>query len=187
MDLRDEAHLLFEQESPRAFTLAVASIEELMKSFLCDTVWKQNLDPSTLRAELKGKEWPILTSHASKHRLFALFLLLSEARKGGRKALEETIETLKTTLTTDALTLKGKAEIETLVKALEGRRQDSLYVDVKKKDGRIKTPHTEITPAMCDDLLKRIDQFLPTLETNLKLSRNEYQKELRKNNIIGKT
>jgi AbiV family abortive infection protein len=69
IELLDEARLLLrEKNSPRAFTLAVASIEELMKSFLADLIWKGSAKPEDLRAELKGKNWPILTSHGSKHR-----------------------------------------------------------------------------------------------------------------------
>lgn len=157
IDLYDEARLLLKQNSPRAFALAVASIEELEKAFLCDTVWKQDLDADVLVAELGRKKWPMLTSHGSKQRLFGVSLLMSEARKGGRKALEETAATLERTLTTASLTLKEKAGIEELIFRMESRRQDSLYVGVKPEGGRIKTPKTVISTQMSKDLLEKIE------------------------------
>jgi AbiV family abortive infection protein len=185
MDLYDEARfLLKEKKSPRAFALAVASCEELVKSYLCDTVWKESLDPRTLLVERKGKKWPILTDHLNKHGLFALFLFLGEVRKGGRKSLEETIKSLKTTLALDFRSVNGGAEMETFVRAMEGRREDSLYVDVKPVKGRIRTPKEEITPEICRGLMKRIEEFTPLLEANLQLSRDEYQEEIRKSRSL---
>jgi AbiV family abortive infection protein len=179
VDLYEEAGVLLKRGSPRAFTLAVASIEELMKSFLCDTVFKQDLDPDTLVAELDGKRWRILKSHKSKHILFALFLMLNQAKKEGQD-VEETRRLLETTLTTDSLRFKGKAEIERLILSMETRRQDSLYVDTKSEGGKVKTPKNQVTTEMSQDLISKIEEFLPTLETNLKVSRGGYMRELSK-------
>lgn len=63
--------------------MGVACVEELMKAFMADLVSKGSAKPEDLRAELNGKVWPILKSHGSKHRLFALFLLLQAAKNEG--------------------------------------------------------------------------------------------------------
>lgn len=78
--------------------------------------------------------------------------------------------------------MKGKDQIIELVTTMEDRRQDSLYVGTKVVNGKVKTPKTQISRAECLDLLKRIDEFLPTVETNLKTSTGRYQTEAAKLN-----
>lgn len=186
LDLYDEAKfLLQERKSPRAFALAVASIEELIKSVVYDSGWKQDIDPDLLLAESRGKKKSILLDHATKHQLYGLFLLYGEARKEGRKKAEEVFETLKTTGTTASLTLERKAEIDALITTLEGRRLDSLYVGVELEEGRVKTPKGEITLVMCQDLVTRIEQFIPFVESHLKLGREAFPKQPRKSHDLG--
>lgn len=177
-ELFDEARLLLrEKDSPRAFTLAVASVEELMKSYLADLVWKGGAKPEDLQAELRGRKWPILTHHGSKHRLFALFLIMQAAKKEGTEKVESVDRMLRETLTTDSVNVKGMKEIVELITSMEGKRQDSLYVGTKVVEGRIKTPRQEISHKVCEDLFNRIEGFLPIVETNLKTSRERYQVE----------
>lgn len=182
LDLHDEARLLLKEEkSPRAFTLAVASCEELVKSFLADIVWKEGLDPQTLYAERDdGRKRFILTDHTSKHGLFALFLFLAEVRRGGPAALEAVSEELMLTFKLDFGSVKGGASIEKMMRELERMRQDSVYVGVKLVNGRIKNPKQEITLDACEDLLKRIEEFIPRLEANLPVGRDQYQGWARK-------
>jgi AbiV family abortive infection protein len=180
-ELLEEARLLLrEKESPRAFALAVASIEELTKAYLADSVWKQDLDPDALVAEFKGRKWKILTHHGSKQHLFALFLIMDAARQEGSEKMANVDKTLRETLMTDAIDVKGKNEIVELITSMEGKRQDSLYVGTKVEAGRIRTPKKEISRQMSEDLIGRIERFLPILETNLKLSKPKYQQELAK-------
>ncbi len=177
-DLREDARLLLNaRNSPRAFSLGVACVEELMKAFIADLVSKGSAKPEDLKAELKGRVWPILTSHGSKHHLFALFLLLQAAKREGPGKVASVDKTLRETLTTDSIDVKGKAEIIKLVTTMEEKRQDSLYVGTKMVKGLIKTPKSEITREMCVDLLAKIDDFLPTVETNLKTSSEKYRDE----------
>jgi AbiV family abortive infection protein len=179
VDLLDEARLLLkEKQSPRAFALAVASVEELMKSYLADTVWKQDVDPNTLVAVLNGRRVKIPTSHGAKHHLFALFLIMQSAQQEGSEKMESVRKALTETLDLDAVDVKGKQEIKELVASMERLRQDSLYVDTKEVRGIIKTPKQVISKGMCKDLFAKIEAFLPTVETNLKLSKEKYQSEL---------
>ncbi len=178
-ELLDEAQLLSkEKKSPRAFALAVAAIEELMKSYLADTVWKQDLDPDTLVVELNGRKLKILRSHGSKQHLFALFLIMQAARQEGRVKIASVARTLRETLNTASVEVKGKREIVESIASMERNRQDSLYVQTREERGIIKTPREVISQAMCEDLFAKIEAFLPIVETNLKLSKARYQSEM---------
>ncbi len=180
-DLYLEARLLFkERNSPRAFTLGVAAIEELMKSNIADIVWKTDLDPKDLKARLRKRDLPILTSHEPKHHLLAMFLVVRRARQEGPAKLEEVTSTLLKTLTTESLVLKGKADIARLVTSMEEKRQDSLYVGTARVNGRIKTPEKEITPEMTQELFKHIEELLSVSERNLKISKERYQQLAKK-------
>ncbi len=94
--------------------------------------------------------------------------------------MEETAERLERTMITNSLTLKGNAEIDKLILAMESLRKDSLYVGVKSEGGEIGTPKTKISTQMSKDVLLKVEQFIPILETHLKLSRSDYQKVLSK-------
>ena len=127
-ELLNEAQLLLSKDSPRAFTLAVASIEELIKAQLADMISKGSAEPSDLIAEMDGRTWPMLTHHKSKQRLLTLFLLLRAAKKEGGEAKElEVDKVLRDTLNTASVKVRGKEHIEELITNMESRRQYSLY------------------------------------------------------------
>jgi AbiV family abortive infection protein len=177
LDLQDEAKLLFEAKSPRAFTLAVASCEELVKCILAFFIWNEDIDPEKVWAERGGKRRPMLTDHTSKHGMFALFLFIEELRQergseAGAQVLKDAVE--KGELNFDSI--QGGARLEKFMRETESRRQASVYVGVKSIKGRVQTPKTEITPEICQDLLKRIEQFIPVLEAILPLDKATYRK-----------
>lgn len=179
-DLRADARFLLEKNSPRAFAVSVACVEELMKAYMADLVSKGGAQPKDLKAEFDGRKWPMLTHHGSKQRLFALFLLMQAAKKEGPEKMASVDKTLRETLSTDAVDVKGKNEILELINRMEERRQASLYVDIKVNRGKLQTPKKSITRVMSEDLLKKIDEFLPIVETNLKISAERYRAEVAK-------
>jgi hypothetical protein len=80
----------------------------------------------------------------------------------------------------DSVDVEGKKEIVELITSLEDKRQDSLYVGTMLVGGRIKTPRKEISRQMCEDLFRRIEEFLPTIETNLMTTPKRYKNEAAK-------
>ncbi|QQG49419.1 MAG: AbiV family abortive infection protein [archaeon] len=175
-ELRDEAWLLMKRGSPRAFTLAVASIEELMKAQLADMVSKGSAKPEELIAQVDGKKpWPIMTSHKSKQNLFALFLFLKAAQaEGGEAKALEVDKILRDTYNTDKVNLKGKGHIIDLITNMEVRRQDSVYVGTKGSKASLKKPKREISEPMKEELLMILEEFLLSVEKNLMVSKERY-------------
>jgi len=181
VDLYEEAKLLHQKGSPRAFTLAVASIEELEKSQLCDLVSKGMVKPEELViVDKSGRKRPILTHHKGKQILFTLFLLTQAANKEGRAKVAEVYDTLMRTGTTDAVNVKGKKQIIEHIVSMESRRQDSLYVGTEGVGKQVKSPKRVISPKMAEYLLQRIGEYLTKLETNLMMSAQQYQAENKK-------
>lgn len=182
-ELYREAGLLYAKHSPRAFTLAVASIEELIKAELADMVSKGSAKPSDLVAEVDGQWRPILTRHESKQRLLTLFLLLRAAKKEGGEAKElEVDRILKETYDTGSVQVQGQEQIIELISKMETRRKDSVYVGVKGRKGEIKTPQNQISEKMCAELLDIIGDLLKSVEANLMVSKERYAAEARKLN-----
>ncbi|MDA4124943.1 MAG: AbiV family abortive infection protein [Thaumarchaeota archaeon] len=177
VDLYEEAKLLHQKESPRAFTLAVASIEELEKSQLCDLVAKGMVKPEELVFEDKNGKHPLLTHHKGKQILFTLFLLTQAANKEGRAKVAEVYDTLMRTGNTDTVNVKGKKQIVEQIVSMESRRQDSVYVGTKGVGKQVKSPKKAISRKMAEYLLQRISEYLPKLKTNLMMSDQQYQAE----------
>ena len=181
-DLYNEARALLKMDSPRGYTLAEVSLEELIKAQLADMVAKGGARPEDLVAEVSEGEWrPILTRHASKQRLLTLFLLLRTAKaEGGTAKAEEVGKVLQETLTTDAVKLAGKQHIIDLILGMESNRKDSLYVGVSGTAETVKTPRRQVKKGMTEELLEIVEDLLRSVENNLMVSNERYATEAQK-------
>ncbi|MDG6990418.1 MAG: AbiV family abortive infection protein [Nitrososphaerota archaeon] len=175
LDLHAEAKLLLERRSPRAFTLAVASVEESMKAMLADAITKGEARPEELLVGDDRGRWGFLTHHGGKQTLFALHLLAQAARKRGQESLFQLVETLRTSGDLESVELDEKNAIMEQVTSMERNRQDSVYVGVTGRGDAVKSPKKVITTEMCETLIGQLADFFPILKANLKLTGEEYR------------
>jgi len=163
IDLYNEARLLLQQDSPRAFALAVASAEELMKGVLAGfaSVNRDMVGEFVFERERDGRKFPILTRHEGKHAFFGLFLLVQAAiREGGYARANEVLKAAAEVGDIEAVEVENKADIIRQIKSMETDRQDSLYVGVKGKGDNVKTPKKAISRAMTENLLGQIHTYI---------------------------
>jgi AbiV family abortive infection protein len=172
--LREEAKLLFDnQRYPRAFALAVLSIEEQTKSLICKCISAGIMKPEELTTRDKGgRIRNVLKDHEAKQFLFGFI-------EAGSKAVKDNVDKMFTPNPTNeipdigTLNMEGAKDVIGKFKSMKVDRESAIYVGM---DGeQIITPYKQFGPERSKEMLDFASGFLKYWTTLLSLSTPDYR------------